>query len=69
MSRYTRKDLEAALNDINDSVTTGCHLEAQGRNGYTGLDEYEGTKCIRTIQCGSPRECALAAYEWAMAQK
>jgi hypothetical protein len=68
MARYTRKDLDAALVEINTTVTSGRHLEAQSRNGYTGLDEYMGNKCVRNIQCGSPRECAFAAYEWALDQ-
>jgi hypothetical protein len=73
MSRYTRQDLYAELKEINKSlVGTGYYLAANSRNGYTGVDEYrgdasEGTagKCVRNIQCGSPRACRDAAYEYA----
>lgn len=68
MTRFTRKDLVESLEGLNAKVTNGRHLEAQGRNGYTGLDEYEGKKCIRTIACGTPKECADAAAWWVLDQ-
>ncbi len=47
---------------------TGVYVYAQSRNGYTGLDEYEGKysqrdsgKCIRNLKCGTPKECLIAA--------
>lgn len=69
MPRYTRKMLTEELNQINASLAgTGYYLAAQGRNGYTGLDEYrgdpsEGTAghCMRNIECGTPKDCAIAA--------
>jgi len=71
-SRYTRKSLYADLKDINKGlIGTGYYLAANGRNGYTGVDEYvgdasEGTggRCVRNIKCGTPRECLEAALEY-----
>lgn len=71
MSRYMREDLRTDLKSINEiAKELGKHtyLEAQGRNGYTGLDEYSSitNRCIRNIKCGTPRECLAAALEWAI---
>lgn len=38
--------------------STGRHLKAQRRNGYVGLDEYQGEACIRTVTVGTKREIA-----------
>jgi hypothetical protein len=73
MPRYTRKNLQQDLIEINKSIEhTGHYVAAQGRNGYTGLDEYEGVssagnsgRCIRNLQCGTPKECLLAAELYA----
>jgi hypothetical protein len=72
MARYTRSQLRHDLNAINELVKGRdgkTYLEAQGRNGYTGLDEYciDTKKCIRNIQCGTPAECLSAANNWAWA--
>ena len=67
MSRFTRKDLDAALATINDTAAklgSPLSLHAQSRNGYTGLDLYNAKGCERNITCGTPRECSAAAYEW-----
>lgn len=72
MARYTSKALQQDLKEINvmiQKATNGRYfLEAQSRNGYTGLDLYrmEGDrrKCERNIQCGSPRECLEAAESY-----
>lgn len=72
MSRYTRSSLENDLKEINQQLKgTGYYLAAQGRNGYTGLDEYKGDpsegdsgKCIRNLQCGTPKECFEAARQY-----
>lgn len=69
MSRYLRNDLRSDLVEINalaENRGMNTYLRAEGRNGYTGLDEHErGTdRCLRNIQCGSPRECYTAAMEW-----
>ena len=71
MARYMREDLRNDLKKINDvAKARGKHtyLEAQGRNGYTGLDEYSSItqRCIRNIECGTPNECLTAALEWAI---
>ncbi len=71
MARYMRDDLRNDLKGINElAKERGKHtyLEAQGRNGYTGLDEYSSItqRCIRTIKCGTPKECLNAAREWAI---
>jgi hypothetical protein len=69
MKRYTRAMLDEALVKINEEISsTGFYLCAQSRNGYTGLDEYKGSsvdgnagRCIRNIECGTPRQCIEAA--------
>ena len=53
MSRYTKKMLDSDIEAINKSlVGTGSYILAQGRNGYTGLDEYKGER----INVGGPCE-------------
>ena len=32
------------------------HLRTQGRNGYTGLDLYDGSSMVRTLTIGTKRE-------------
>ncbi len=71
MARYMREDLRNDLKGINEVAKERgkvTYLEAQGRNGYTGLDEYSSitNRCIRTIKCGTPKECLTAALEWAI---
>lgn len=73
MNRYTRNMLEQDLQTINQKISsTGYYLAAQGRNGYTGIDEYQGDasegtagRCIRNIECGTPRQCFEAAKTYA----
>jgi len=36
----------------------GRHVQWQGRNGHVGLDEYDGTTCVRTLTVGTKREIA-----------
>ncbi len=70
--RYTRSDLHEDIKAINETLAgSGYYIFAQGRNGYTGLDEYKGDpnqrdsgKCIRNLQCGTPRECLQAALSY-----
>ena len=67
MSRFTRKDLDDALTTIYATAAklgSIYSLEAQSRNGYTGLDLFRGKVCERNVTCGTPRECSAAAYEW-----
>ncbi len=72
MSRYTRKMLDSDIESINESlVGTGSYVLAQGRNGYTGLDEYKGDYknrdsgcCIRNLACGTPKKCLEVAVSF-----
>ena len=71
MVRYMRDDLRNDLKNINEIAEArgrNTYLVAAGRNGYTGLDEHErGTnRCLRNIECGTPKECLTAALEWAI---
>ena len=71
MARYTRDTLRNDLTGINDIAKargSKTYLVAEGRNGYTGLDEPEiGTdRCLRNIECGTPKECLTAALNWAI---
>ena len=69
MVRYMRENLRNDLKGINEIAKERgkvTYLEAQGRYGYTGLDEYSSitNRCIRSIKCGTPKECLTAALEW-----
>lgn len=71
MARYMREDLRNDLKGINEIAKERgkvTYLAAEGRNGYTGLDEYSSitNRCIRNIECGTPKECLNAALEWAI---
>lgn len=71
MARYMRETLRNDLKNINEIAEArgrNTYLVAAGRNGYTGLDEHErGTnRCLRNIECGTPKECLTAALEWAI---
>lgn len=73
MARYMRSNLEQDIDGINKTGGRNgrtTYLKVQARNGYTAVDEYGvntagKTVCIRNIQCGTPRECESAAWEWA----
>ncbi len=72
MARYTREDLRFDLIALNKRVREAggkTYLRAEGRNGYTGLDEHyiDTNRCARNIECGNPRECLNAATDWALA--
>lgn len=69
MARYMRADLRHDLQGINDRAAAAgrdTYLRAEGRNGYTGLDEHsrKDDRCIRNIECGTPKECLNAAMFW-----
>lgn len=69
MARYTRDMLRDDLAGINTRAAAfgrNTYLVAEGRNGYTGLDEYShiNNRCIRTIKAGTPTECLNAAMNW-----
>lgn len=73
MARYTREDLRFDLIALNKRVKDAggkTMLDVEGRNGYTGLDEYnsETGRCIRNIECGTPSKCLTAALTWAIGQ-
>lgn len=71
-TRFTAKDLDASIKVINDDAKAAgrqTFLKALARNGYLGLDEYElradgSSRCIRNLECGTPRECLATAKEW-----
>jgi hypothetical protein len=56
--RLTRADLETRCANVNRRIeSTGRYVSVQGRNGYIGLDEYEGEgTMLRSIFCGTTRE-------------
>jgi len=61
--RITITDVrERAINLNRRIVSTGRHVQAQQRNGYVALDEYQGAACIRTITVGTKREVADFLY-------
>lgn len=72
MTRYTKKMLQADLEKINARLLgTGFYLEAQSRNGYTGIDEYfddvskgHAGNCTRNIATGTPTACLKAALAY-----
>lgn len=60
-ARFTKKDLDHALNDINVALKpTGHYLKAASGDGSLG----HGGKCLRNIECGKPRECLEAANNY-----
>ena len=69
MTRYLRNDLRFDVAEINkraEDAGRDTYLRVEGRNGYTGLDEHSRStgKCLRNIQCGTPKECLSAAIIW-----
>ena len=57
--RITQKDLDARVGNVNRRLaSTGLSVNAQGRNGYIGLDEYRDGHVQRTITAGTKREVA-----------
>ena len=57
--RITQRDIDTRVGNVNRRLaSTGLSVNAQGRNGYTGLDEYRDGKCQRTIMVGTKREVA-----------
>jgi len=68
---YTRNNLKSdlkAANNVLNEVDPGFHFEAEGRNGYTGLDLYKGNVCWSCTATGTPRECYNAACRWIVAR-
>lgn len=57
--RITQRDIDARVGNVNRRLApSGLSVYAQGRNGYTGLDEYRDGQCQRTIMAGTKREVA-----------
>jgi hypothetical protein len=56
MYRITQKDVDEMVGAVNRSLPKGTSVRAQGRNGYTGLDLFQGGMCMRTITVGTKRE-------------
>lgn len=72
MARYMRSNLEQDIEGINKTGGRNgrtTYLKVEARNGYTAIDEYTvkagRAVCLRNIECGTPRECESAAWEWA----
>ena len=66
--RYTRKTLNAELEYLNkclEKLGKDERLEAQGRNGYIGLDTYgKDGRCIRNIATGTAKCCSHEAHRY-----
>ena len=57
--RITQRDIDARVGNVNRRLAaSGVSVNAQGRNGYTGLDEYRDGKVQRMIMAGTKREVA-----------
>jgi hypothetical protein len=54
--RITRADVDTRCENLNRRLTNGRQVQAQGRNGYIGLNEYDGGSVVRTITVGTTRE-------------
>lgn len=65
-NRFTKSFLDQQLVDLNAEMKPfGFEIKATSRNGYTAVDLYgDNGKCIRNIECGSPRECWSAAVDY-----
>jgi hypothetical protein len=72
-SRFTVVDLRSDIAKINgwlESEGAPFRLETGGRNGYQAVDEYPvdsagsriGTGVNRNVECGSSKDCSLAAF-------
>ena len=42
--------------EVVNRMLRGVNVETQGRNGYTALDLYDHTGCVRTLIVGTRRE-------------
>ena len=65
--RYTIKALRLDLEKCNAALAKYGHtysLKAEARNGYTGLDLYEGGNCLKNLKGGSNSECLNAASDF-----
>lgn len=59
MDRITQRDIDLRVGSVNRRLDgTGLSVNAQVRNGYTGLDEYRDGQVQRTIMVGTKREVA-----------
>jgi hypothetical protein len=59
MERITQKTLDLRVGNVNRRLEgTGLSVNAQSRNGWTGLDEYRDGKVQRMITAGTKREVA-----------
>jgi hypothetical protein len=57
--RITQRDIDMRVGNVNRRLApTGLSVNAQGRNGYTGLDEYRDGHVQRTLTAGTKREVA-----------
>ena len=56
MERITQQYLEDRTAVTNSMLRGDIHLRTQGRNGYTGLDLYDGSSMVKTLTIGTKRE-------------
>lgn len=56
MQRVTNKDLERIAATVSENLPAGLTVHTQGRNGYTGLDLYNGSTLTDTLTTGTRRE-------------
>jgi hypothetical protein len=62
MTRVTRATVGQRvdrINRLNETLGVSKKIVTQSRNGYLALDLYEGGTCLRTLTCGTARECYL----------
>lgn len=55
--RVTRSDVVSRANYVSNALRDGLHIVPQGRNGYTALDLYDGSGCVRLLTAGTKSEC------------
>jgi hypothetical protein len=56
MERITSKDVERIAATVSKGLPGVHTVNPQRRNGYTGLDHYDGPACLETLHVGTARE-------------
>ena len=56
MERINHARVTARADFVSTLFTSGLHVRAERRNGYTGLDLYDADGCIRNLTVGTSRE-------------
>ncbi len=67
--RITKADVDRIADTCSHFMSAGClsagkRIQRQGRNGYQGLDLYVEGTLIRTLFCGTMRECYTFLQGW-----